>query len=149
MQLIKYTLYITCLIVAGTSNTYSQAMLKPGYQSHCGYINAGALVFPENSAELTYEIKQKLPQLVYEMLLRYNCKVLIIGAGNANEAQQNLAKERVDAVAQYLEWYGVSKNRLMMQWGQAGDPNTVLYRSVIEGHEADDCIMPHFPRIKR
>lgn len=146
MQLIKHSLYLICLLAAGTSNTYSQAMLEKDYQSKCGSIGAGALVFPKNSVDFTYEIKQQLPQLVYDMLLRSNCRVVLTGAGNKSEAEQKLSLKRVEAIAQYLEWYGVNKERLVMQWGQAGDPNSVTYRSAVTSEPGPSCIFPLLPR---
>lgn len=135
----RITLYLMLLLMSAYSKTTAQ---EKDRNIPCTYIHSGILVFPKNSAEFTYAIKQQLPQLIYDMLLAEKCKVVLSGAGNKNEAQQKLSQKRVEDVAQYLQWYGIKKDRLYLQYGQAGNPGHVSYRVAIMGEESHNCIPP-------
>jgi opacity protein-like surface antigen/outer membrane protein OmpA-like peptidoglycan-associated protein len=54
------------------------------------------------------------------------CKVKVIGYGASSKSAQQLSWERVNAVMKYLvEKQGISESRLVFNYGQDGDVNTV------------------------
>ncbi len=54
------------------------------------------------------------------------CKVKVIGYGASSKSAQQLSWERVNAVMKYLvEKQGISESRLLFNYGQDGDINTV------------------------
>jgi hypothetical protein len=55
-----------------------------------------------------------------------SCKVKVIGYGASSKSAQQLSWERVNAVMKYLvEKQGISESRLVFNYGQDGDVNTV------------------------
>lgn len=128
MSLIKHTLLITSVLLSLCS--------YPLFAQHhsTGSVHGGTIIFPKGSAELTNGAKQQLPQLIYEMLLYKRSKVAITGCGDKSKAQITLSQKRVDAVVQYMEWYGIAKDRLVIQYGQAGNPDVVTYSMAQQGH---------------
>jgi OOP family OmpA-OmpF porin len=62
-----------------------------------------------------------------------NCNIKVIGYGTSSKAAQQMSWERVNAVIKYLvEKQGISESRLLFQYGQDGDSNTVDLQGTME-----------------
>lgn len=115
----------------------------------CGNIGAGSIIFPENSARITSAMQVQLATLSAQMQANPNCKVVITGAGNSNKIQQQRSWDRVHAIIQYMsEKNGISRDRFIFQYGQAGEPTAVMYRSAMVGETGGDNPPPPFPNMR-
>jgi hypothetical protein len=77
------------------------------------------------------------------------CKVVITGAGNGSKIQQQRSWDRVNAIIEYMsEKNGISRDRFIFQYGQAGDANVVMYRSAMAGEEGPANVAPPFPNLR-
>ena len=58
--------------------------------------------------------------------------------------------DRVNSVIEYMsEKHGIDRNRFIFQYGQAGDANSVMYRSAMPGEEGPANVAPPFPNLRR
>lgn len=116
----------------------------------CGNIGAGAITFSASSTKITPAMQAQLSTLAAQMQANPTCKVVIIGQGNTNKLQQQRSWDRVNAIIEYMsEKNGIDRNRFIFQYGQAGDPNTVMYRSAQPGEEGPGNVPPPFPNLRR
>lgn len=116
----------------------------------CGTIGAGSLNFSGNSARITPGMQAQLSNLAAQMAANPTCKVVIIGSGNGSKVQQQRSWDRVNSVIEYMsEKHGLDRNRFIFQYGQAGDENSVMYRSANAGEEGPANVAPPFPNLRR
>lgn len=116
----------------------------------CGNISSGALNFSGSSARITPGMQAQLANLAAQMSANPTCKVVIIGAGNSSKVQQQRSWDRVNAVIEYMsEKHGIDRNRFIFQYGQAGDENSVMYRSAMSGEEGPSNVAPPFPNLRK
>ncbi len=117
--------------------------------SACGNIMAGSISFSGSSAKLNAASSAQLSTLAAQMQANPTCKVVIIGAGNASKMQQQRSWERVNSIIEQMsEKNGIDRNRFIFQYGQAGDANSVMYRSAMPGEEGPANVPPPFPNLK-
>lgn len=116
----------------------------------CGNIGAGSIIFTGSSSAIAPSAQAQLSSLAAQMSANPTCKVVIIGAGNASKVQQQRSWDRVNAIIEYMsEKHGIDRNRFIFQYGQAGDPNSVMYRSAMPGEEGPANVAPPFPNLRR
>jgi len=116
----------------------------------CGSIGAGSVIFTGSSARIAPSAQAQLSSLAAQMMANPTCKVVIIGAGNASKVQQQRSWDRVNAIIEFMsEKHGIDRNRFIFQYGQAGDPNSVMYRSALPGEEGPANVAPPFPNLRR
>lgn len=116
----------------------------------CGNIGAGSVIFTGSSANITPSAQAQLSSLSAQMMANPTCKVVIIGAGNASKVQQQRSWDRVNAVIEFMsEKHGIDRKRFIFQYGQAGDPNSVMYRSALPGEEGPANVAPPFPNLRK
>lgn len=116
----------------------------------CGSIGAGSIIFTGSSAAVAPSGQAQLSSLAAQMMANPTCKVVIIGAGNASKVQQQRSWDRVNAIIEFMsEKHGIDRNRFIFQYGQAGDPNSVMYRSALPGEEGPANVAPPFPNLRR
>lgn len=121
-----------------------------GKASACGNIGAGSIIFTGSSAKIAQSAQAQLSALAAQMQANPECKVVIIGAGNGSKIQQQRSWDRVNAIIEYMsETHGIDRNRFIFQYGQAGDPNSVMYRSALPGEEGPANVAPPFPNLRR
>lgn len=121
-----------------------------GSATSCGSIGAGSLIFSGGSAKVSSANQAQLSTLAAQMMANPTCKVIITGAGNGSKVQQQRSWDRVNAIITYMsEKHGVDRNRFIFQYGQAGNPNSVMYRSALDGEEGPSNIPPPFPNLRR
>lgn len=116
----------------------------------CGNIGAGSITFPANTSKISTGMQAQLATLAAQMQANPTCKVVIIGQGNTSKVQQQRSWDRVNAIIEYMsEKNGIDRNRFIFQYGQAGDPNSVMYRSAQPGEEGPGNVPPPFPNLRR
>lgn len=116
----------------------------------CGSIGAGSIIFTGSSSNIAPSAQAQLSSLAAQMMANPTCKVVITGAGNASKVQQQRSWDRVNAIIEYMsEKHGIDRNRFIFQYGQAGDPNSVMYRSAMPGEEGPANVAPPFPNLRR
>ncbi len=116
----------------------------------CPNIGAGSIVFDANSARLKPYNQARLASLAALMKANPDCRVVFIGAGSNSKLQQQRSWDRVEALITYMaERHGIDRNRFIFQYGQPGDPNTVMYRSAMEGEDGPSNVAPPFPNLRR
>lgn len=116
----------------------------------CGSISAGSIIFTGSSARVAPAAQAQLSSLAAQMQANPTCKVVITGAGNNSKIQQQRSWDRVNAIIEYMsEKHGIDRNRFIFQYGQAGDPNSVMYRSALPGEEGPANVAPPFPNLRR
>jgi len=116
----------------------------------CGNIGAGSVTFENNAAKIRPSMQAMLATLAAQMQANPTCKVVITGAGNTSKIAQQRSWDRVNAIIEYMsEKHGIDRNRFIFQYGQAGDVNTVMYRSAMSGEEGPANVAPPFPNLRR
>ena len=87
----------------------------------------------KNNAKLSRAAESVLANAAATIKSNPNCRVKVIGYGTASKAAQQLSWERVNAVIKYLvEKQGISESRLLFQYGNDGDSNTVDLQGTTE-----------------
>lgn len=82
--------------------------------------------FNGNSIILTNAAKALLNSVAAQLKANPNCKVKVSGHGGPNKAEQQLSWDRVNVIVRYLtEQQGIAGNRVIFEFGAAGDANTV------------------------
>ena len=91
----------------------------------CNVANLPSVQFKGN-AKLSKAAETVLANAAATIKANPNCKVKVIGYGASSKSAQQLSWERVNAVIKYLvEKQGISESRLLFQYGNDGDSNTV------------------------
>ena len=115
----------------------------------CSNIGAGSVTFDNNASRIRPASQSQLATLAAQMQANPTCKVVIMGAGNASKMQQQRSWERVNSIIEQMsEKNGIDRNRFIFQYGQAGDANSVMYRSAMPGEEGPANVPPPFPNLK-
>jgi hypothetical protein len=121
-----------------------------GTVSACANIGAGSITFDNNSSNIRTSSQALLATLAAQMQANPTCKVVITGSGNASKVQQQRSWDRVNSIIEYMsEKHGIDRNRFIFQYGQAGDANSVMYRSAMQGEEGPANVAPPFPNLRR
>lgn len=116
----------------------------------CSNIPSGMLIFDNNSAKIKSTLQTQLASLATSMKANPNCKVVITGNGGGSKLQEQRSWDRVEAAITFLsERYGIDRSRFVFQYGQPGDPNTISYRSAMEGEDGFSNVPPPFPNLRR
>lgn len=116
----------------------------------CGSIMAGSVAFDNNSSRIRPSAQSQLSTLASQMQANPTCKVVITGSGNSSKAQQQRSWDRVNAIIEYMsEKHSIDRNRFIFQYGQAGDANSVMFRSANPGEEGPANVAPPFPNLRR
>lgn len=116
----------------------------------CSNMGSGSINFDNNSSKIRPAAQAMLATLAAQMQANPTCKVVITGAGNGSKIQQQRSWDHVNAVIEYMsEKHGISRNRFIFQYGQAGDANSVMYRSAMSGEEGPANVAPPFPNLRR
>ncbi|MBL7719164.1 MAG: hypothetical protein JNL72_10050 [Flavipsychrobacter sp.] len=116
----------------------------------CGNIGAGAVTFDANSARIRPAVQAQLATLAAQMGANPQCKVVVIGNGNASKPQQQRSWDRVNAIIEHMATkHNIDRARFIFQFGQPGDANSVMYRPAMDGETGDATVPPPFPNLRR
>jgi hypothetical protein len=121
-----------------------------GTVSACSNIMSGSIAFDANTSRIRPAAQSQLATLAAQMQANPTCKVVITGAGNSSKVQQQRSWDRVNAIIEYMsDKNGIDRNRFIFQYGQAGDENSVMYRSAAQGEEGPANVAPPFPNLRK
>lgn len=116
----------------------------------CSNIGSGTIIFDHNSARIKPYNQARLASLAALMKANPDCRVVLIGSGAGSKLQQQRSWDRVEAMITYMsERYHIDRNRFIFQYGQPGDPNTVMYRPAMDGEDGPSNVAPPFPNLRR
>jgi len=77
-----------------------------------------------------------------------NCKICVVGYGGSSKREQQLSWDRVNSVINYLnENKGISRDRFVFKYGEAGDANTVDLQDCT-GEEGTNNVPPPHPQYR-
>jgi OOP family OmpA-OmpF porin len=109
------------------------AQRPPEPVATCTIGSLPSVQFKSGSAKLSTASERMLASAAATIKANPNCNIRVIGYGAASKAAQQMSWERVNAVIKYLtERQGISENRLLFQYGQDGDANTVDLQGTTE-----------------
>ncbi|MBL7764452.1 MAG: OmpA family protein [Chitinophagaceae bacterium] len=122
----------------------------PKVSPGCGNIPGGSIPFAAGSSKLSSGAQANLSKLANAMRAEPNCKVVVMGNGNASKLEQQRSWDRVNSVINYMvDNQGIDRDRFIFQYGQNGNANSVDYRSAGEGEEGPSNMPPPFPNLRR
>lgn len=99
----------------------------------CNIGSLPSVQFKSGSSKLTKAGETVLANAAASIKANPNCNIRVIGYGASSKAAQQMSWERVNAVIKYLnEKQGISESRLLFQYGQDGDANTVDLQGTLE-----------------
>jgi len=108
------------------------ANMEPKKTIECTIGSLPSVQFKGN-AKLSKAAEAVLASAAATIKANPNCNVKVIGYGTSSKAAQQMSWERVNAVIKYLaEKQGISESRLLFQYGQDGDANTVDLQGTLE-----------------
>jgi len=106
---------------------------RPVEAPACNIGSLPSVQFSRNSARLSKSAESVLASAAATIKANPNCNIRVIGYGASSKAAQQMSWERVNAVIKYLtEKQGISESRLLFQYGQDGDANTVDLQGTTE-----------------
>jgi outer membrane protein OmpA-like peptidoglycan-associated protein len=106
---------------------------RPVETAQCTIGGLPSVQFKSGSARLSTAAERVLANAAATIKANPNCNIRVIGYGAASKSAQQMSWERVNAVIKYLtERQGISESRLLFQYGQDGDDNTVDLQGTTE-----------------
>ena len=106
---------------------------RPVVSNACTIGNLPSIQFKNGTTRLTKASESVLASAAASIKANPNCNIKVIGYGASSKAAQQMSWERVNAVIKYLaERQGISESRLLFQYGQDGDANTVDLQGTTE-----------------
>lgn len=99
--------------------------MKMAPSAECSIGSLPSIQF-KGTAKLSKENEATLAAAAAQITANPACKVKVIGYGASSKSAQQLSWERVNAVMKYLvEKQGIAESRLVFNYGQDGDVNSV------------------------
>jgi OOP family OmpA-OmpF porin len=109
----------------------NQQVTQPVAQCTIGSLPS--VQFANRSAKLSRTAENVLASAAATIIANPKCNIRVIGYGASSKAAQQMSWERVNAVIKYLtEKQGIAESRLLFQYGQDGDANTVDLQGTTE-----------------
>ena len=125
-------------------------LIAKGNFGGCGIGDLPSVSFTGRNVKLSQDAQAVLAGVAAKIRNNPNCKVAVVGYGDANKSAQQLSWDRVNAVINYLvEKEGISNDRFVFKYGEAGgDPNTVDLRDGSNDEGPNNVPAPH-PNLRR
>ena len=125
-------------------------LIAKGNFGGCGIGDLPSVSFTGRNVKLSQDAQAVLAGVAAKIRNNPNCKVAVVGYGDANKSAQQLSWDRVNAVINYLvEKEGISNDRFVFKYGEAGgDPNTVDLRDGSNEEGPNNVPAPH-PNLRR
>ena len=117
----------------------------------CGSVASGSVEFSAGSAKLSSGSMSQLNSLASSLRSNPNCKAVITGNGSGSKIEQQRSWDRVNSVINYMvDKQGIDRERFIFQYGgNAGNANSVEYRSAGAGEEGPSNTPPPFPNLRK
>lgn len=92
----------------------------------CNIGSLPSVQFASGKSGLTTSATAILDAAAEQIKANPNCKICVVGYGGSSKREQQLSWDRVNSVINYLyESKGISRDRFVFKYGEAGDANTV------------------------
>lgn len=121
-----------------------------GVKGKCGIGDLPSVSFAGKNVSLSKDAQAVLAGVAAKIRNNPNCRVAVVGYGDANKSAQQLSWDRVNAVINYLvEKEGISNDRFIFKYGEAGgDTNTVDLRDGSNDEGPNTVPAPH-PNLRK
>jgi outer membrane protein OmpA-like peptidoglycan-associated protein len=104
--------------------------------------------FASGKSGLTSSATAILDAAAEQIKANPTCKICVVGHGGSSKREQQLSWDRVNSVINYLnESKGISRDRFVFKYGEAGDPNTVDLQDC-SGEEGPNNVPPPHPQYR-
>ncbi len=116
--------------------------------SPCNIGSLPSVQFASGKSGLTSSATAILDAAAEQIKANPNCKICVVGHGGSSKREQQLSWDRVNSVINYLnESKGISRDRFVFKYGEAGDPNTVDLQDCT-GEEGPNNVPPPHPQYR-
>ncbi len=120
----------------------------PPAEPACKIGSLPSVQFASGRSGLSTSATAILDAAALQILSNPNCKICVVGHGGSSKREQQLSWDRVNAVINYLnEKRGVSRDRFVFKYGEAGDSNTVDLQDCT-GEEGPNNVPPPHPQYR-
>jgi outer membrane protein OmpA-like peptidoglycan-associated protein len=115
----------------------------------CNIGSLPSVQFGSGSVTLNSAAKSILDAAAGQIKANPDCKICAVGHGGASKREQQLSWDRVNAVINYLvENQGISRDRFVFKYGEAGDANTVDLQDCT-GEEGPNMVPAPHPQYRK
>jgi OmpA-OmpF porin, OOP family len=98
----------------------------PVVESVCNIGSLPSVQFSGSSSRLASGSNAILDAAAEQIKANPTCKICVVGHGGSSKREQQLSWDRVNSVINYMvETKGISRDRFVFKYGEAGDANTV------------------------
>ncbi len=95
-------------------------------QSSCSIGSLPSVQFSGSSSKLASSSNAILDVAAEQIKANPTCKICVVGHGGSSKREQQMSWDRVNSVINYMvETKGISRDRFVFKYGEAGDANTV------------------------
>jgi outer membrane protein OmpA-like peptidoglycan-associated protein len=124
------------------------AIVAPVPVNVCNIGSLPSVQFASGKSSLTSSATAILDAAAEQIKANPNCKICVVGHGGSSKREQQLSWDRVNSVINYLnESKGISRDRFVFKYGEAGDPNTVDLQDCT-GEEGPNNVPPPHPQYR-
>ena len=114
----------------------------------CNIGSLPSVQFASGRSALSSSATAILDAAASQIMANPNCKICVVGHGGSSKREQQLSWDRVNSVINYLnEKKGISRDRFVFKYGEAGDPNTVDLQDCT-GEEGPNNVPPPHPQYR-
>ncbi len=102
------------------------AIVTQVQQPACNIGSLPSVQFSGSSSKLATSSNAILDAAAEQIKANPACKICVVGHGGSSKREQQLSWDRVNSVINYMvETKGISRDRFVFKYGEAGDANTV------------------------
>ncbi len=121
-----------------------------GGKARCFIGDLPSIVFKGRSVTLSKDGKALASTIAEKMRNNPGCKVAVIGYGESSKSAQQLSWDRVNEVIKYLvEKEGVSSDRFIFRYGQAGGAENTIDIKDGTGEEGPNTVPAPHPNLRK
>lgn len=122
--------------------------IPPAPTNTCNIGSLPSVQFATGKSGLTSSATAILDAAAEQIKANPNCKICVVGHGGSSKREQQLSWDRVNSVINYLnERKGISRDRFVFKYGEAGDANTVDLQDCT-GEEGPNNVPPPHPQYR-
>ncbi len=115
---------------------------------NCTIGSLPSVQFASGKSGLTSSSNAILDAAAEQIKANPTCKICVVGHGGSSKREQQLSWDRVNSVINYMnEKKGISRDRFVFKYGEAGDPNTVDLQDCT-GEEGPNNVPPPHPQYR-
>lgn len=119
-------------------------------RSKCNIGDLPSITFKGRSVTLSKDAKALLASTADKMRNNPSCKVAVVGYGESSKVAQQLSWDRVNVVINHLvEKEGISSDRFIFQYGQAGGEESTVDLKDSTGEEGPNTVPAPHPNLRK